>query len=235
MRPNEKSARPDALGAEAARSEVEYLPGDFSALLRRLGAPGAVPEAARPFWTAAFGPPPAPGQFLQDYLSCLLLPCELPAIVAAWDHARRGRWRELVAQDRRLDGALLTTPFAEPSRRTGWLQLTRLRPLRDERMVRRYLSAVESGQASGWHTVVYGLTLAVYSLPLRQGLLHYARETLSALAAASRPINHDESEPSPTLEVLLARVPPAVEECLSVWERAENDSMRLSGARYIRV
>ena len=43
------------------------------------------------------------------------------------------------------------------------------RPLRDQRLVQRYLTAVEQGEAQGWHTLVYGLTLAVYSLPLRQG------------------------------------------------------------------
>ena len=49
-------------------------------------------------------------------------------------------------------------------------------PLRDERVVQRYLAAVESGEAHGWHTLVYGLTLVVYSLPLRQGLLGYAHQ-----------------------------------------------------------
>ena len=49
--------------------------------------------------------------------------------------------------------------------------------MRDQRVVQRYLQAVEGGQANGWHTLVYGLTLAVYSLPLRQGLLGYAHQT----------------------------------------------------------
>jgi hypothetical protein len=44
-------------------------------------------------------------------------------------------------------------------------------------VVQRYLHAVESDQADGWHTLVYGLTMAVYSLPLRQGLLGYAHQT----------------------------------------------------------
>jgi hypothetical protein len=58
----------------------------------------------------------------------------------------------------------------------GRAQLQRLRPLRDQRIVQRYLHAVDYGLASGWHTLVYGLTLAVYSLPLRQGLLGYAHQ-----------------------------------------------------------
>ena len=110
---------------------------------------------------------------------------------------------------------LLSTPFAEPSRRMGWLQLARLRPLRDDRMVQRYLAAVESGQAHGWHTVVYGITLAVYSLPLRQGLLYYSQETLCALAsAAGRGKSFGESELDEMLSGLLARVPKAVEAAL---------------------
>jgi len=43
--------------------------------------------------------------------------------------------------------------------------------------VQRYLGAVEAGVAHGWHTLVYGLTLEIYSLPLRQGLLGYAQQT----------------------------------------------------------
>ena len=97
----------------------------------------------------------------------------------------------------------------------GRLQLTRLRPLRDERAVQRYLTAVESGQAHGWHTMVYGVTLAVYSMPLRQGLLYYAQETLSALAlAAARSKNFGELELASMLSDLLARVPEAVEAAL---------------------
>jgi hypothetical protein len=86
------------------------------------------------------------------------------------------------------------------------------RPLRDERTAQRYLAAVQSGQAHGWHTMVYGVTLAVYSLPLRQGLLHYAQETLSALAsAAGRAGNVAEAELAEILTPLLARIPQAVE------------------------
>ena len=76
-----------------------------------------------------------------------------------------------------LAGEPILSDFAAASRRVGQSQLRKLRPLRDQRVVQRYLHAVESGQAHGWHTLVYGLTLAVYSLPLRQGLLGYAHQT----------------------------------------------------------
>ena len=123
--------------------------------------------------------------FLDTYLTQILLPLELPAIAEACGRVRRGETRELIALDRQLAGEARLAPFASASRKIGALQLQRLKPLRDERTVQRYLSAVESGRAEGWHTLVYGLTLAVYSFPLRQGLLHYARETISGLALAA--------------------------------------------------
>jgi urease accessory protein UreF len=213
MRTTEKSVRPPAPASPLAGSEAESLLGEFRALLGQVGLPGF---AAYPFWTSTLDAPPALGQFLEDYLVRLLVPCELPAIVSACGHARRGELRELLAHDQRLAALLLSTPFATPSRRMGWLQLARLRPLRDERFVQRYLAAVESGQAHGWHTIVFGVTLAVFSLPLRQGLLYYSHETLCALAAAAtRSKGFGPSQVDDALSGLLARVPDAVEEAIS--------------------
>jgi len=216
MRPIEKIAPPAGPGSEDARSPADNLLGEFSTLFRQIGSPGVAPDSGGLFCADSIDSPPALGQFLEDYLARLLVPCELPAIVAACGHARRGELRELVAQDLRLAAPLLPTPFAEPSRRMGCLQLARLRPLRDDRIVQRYLAAVESGHAHGWHTVVYGVTLAVYSLPLRQGLLYYSQETLSALAsAAARSKNFGESELDELLSGLLSRVPEAIEAALA--------------------
>jgi urease accessory protein UreF len=212
----QKSACPAASGPDLARSQAESLLGEFRALLRQVGSPGVGLAPDGPFWAAALQAPPALGQFLENYLARLLLPCELPAIVAACGHARRGELRELLAQDHGLAAPLLATPFAAPSRRMGWLQLARLRPLRDCRVVQRYLAAVESGQAHGWHTVVYGVTLAVFSLPLRQGLLYYSQETLSVLAsAAGRSKGFGQLELDEMLSGLLARLPEAVEAALA--------------------
>jgi urease accessory protein UreF len=103
----------------------------------------------------------------------------------------------------------------------GGLQLARLRPLRDDRFVQRYLAAVESGQAHGWHTIVFGVTLAVFSLPLRQGLLYYSQETLTALAsAAGRSKNLSPSQLDDLFSGLWARVPEAVEDAIQA-SRAE--------------
>jgi urease accessory protein UreF len=226
MRPDEQSACAAPPEADAARSQTENLLGEWRALLRQFGSPEFSPDSAVPFWAAAVDTLPALRRFLEDYLNRLLLPCELPAIVAACGRARRGEWRELLAQDLGLQEAMQPTLFAEPSQRMGRLQLARLRPLRDERTVQRYLAAVESGQAHGWHTLVYGLTLAVYSLPLRQGLLYYSQETLSALAAAAgRTKRFGELELAEMLSSLLARVPAAVEAILQRGELVSRVSM----------
>jgi urease accessory protein UreF len=116
-------------------------------------------------------------EFLQAYHEQILLPQELPAIQTAFTHASRNEVRELIAFDQQLAAEPALRDFASASERVGRAQLQRLRPLRDERMVQRYLAAVESGQAHGWHTLVYGMTLVLYSLPLRQGLLGYAQQT----------------------------------------------------------
>jgi urease accessory protein UreF len=212
----EKSACPAAPGPDSAQSQAESLLGEFRALLGQVGSPGVDLALEGSFWAAALPAPAALGQFLENYLTRLLVPRELPAIVAACGHARRGQLRELLAQDHCLAVPLLPTPFAAPSRRMGWLQLARLRPLRDCRIVQRYLAAVESGQAHGWHTVVYGVTLAVFSLPLRQGLLYYSQETLSVLAlAAGRSKKIGSTELDAMLSGLLARLPEAVEAALA--------------------
>ncbi|HEV7927203.1 MAG TPA: urease accessory UreF family protein [Verrucomicrobiae bacterium] len=216
MRPTEQNVRHSVSAPNHARSEAENLLGDFRALLQQIGSPGVELAPNGAFWSAAPESSTALGQFLEDYFTRLLLPCELPAIVAACGRARRGELRELLAQDRALAAPLLPTPFAAPSRRMGLLQLARLRPLRDSRIVQRYLAAVESGQAHGWHTMVYGVTMAIFSLPLRQGLLYYSHETLSVLAsAAGRSKSISRLELDEMLSGLLARVPAGVEAALA--------------------
>lgn len=117
-------------------------------------------------------------RFLEAYQSQVLIPYELPAIQRAFRHACRNETRELVAFDQDIAAEAALRPFANASRRVGQAQLKRLRPLRDHRLVQRYLRAVESGMAHGWHTLVYGATLSVYSLPVLQGLVSYERQTL---------------------------------------------------------
>lgn len=208
---NERSVCALSPQAGAAPSPAENLLGEWRALLQQIGSPDVSTESSTGFWPIDLNALSSLHDFLENYLNELLFKLELPAIVEACGYARRGKWRELLAQDLRWQDMGQPKPFADASRRIGRLQLARLGPLRDERTAQRYLAAVQSGQAHGWHTMVYGLTLAVYSLPLRQGLLHYAQETLSALAsAAGRAGNVAEAELAEILTPLLARIPQAV-------------------------
>lgn len=119
--------------------------------------------------------------WLNSYRSGWLVSREWPVVVAAWNHAQRGEARELVALDQAWGRELRGHPWAEASLRVGRRQLNRLGPLRDVRVVQRLLAAVAAGEAAGWHPVVYGLMLSTFSLPLRQGLMHYAVQTLTGL------------------------------------------------------
>jgi urease accessory protein UreF len=134
-------------------------------------------------------------EFLRAYHERILGPHERPAIQTAFTHASRNEVRELIAFDQQLGNEPALRDFASASERVGRAQLQKLRPLRDERMVQRYLAAVESGQAHGWHTLVYGMTLVLYSLPLRQGLLGYAHQTTRGfIHAAARGLQLKEAD-----------------------------------------
>ena len=154
-------------------------------------------------------------QFLWHYQTQILLPFELPAIRNAHGHAERHEVRELVALDQSLVGQPILSEFATASQRVGQSQLRKLRPLRDQRVVQRYLHAVESGEANGWHTLVYGLTLAVYSLPLRQGLLGYAHQTTRGfIYSAARMLYLSERQCCLLFDSQCASLPGAVEALL---------------------
>ena len=153
--------------------------------------------------------------FLRGYHARILLPHEFPAIQRACDHAAHHELRELVALDQSLAAEPALQPFASPSRRVGQYQLRKLRPLRDDRVVQRYLHCVERGEAHGWHTLVYGLTLAVYSLPLRQGLLGYAHQTTRGfIYSAARTMPLSEHQCRRLFEAFCAPLPAAVDELL---------------------
>src|SRR6266436_2309733 len=159
---------------------------------------------------------PSLRRFLRHYQAHILFPLELPAIQSAHGHATRYEVRELVALDRQLAAEPVLKSFAAASRRVGQSQLKKLRPLSDHRLVQRYLRAVETGQAHGWHTLVYGLTLAIYSLPLRQGLLGYAHQTTRGfIYSAARPLRLTERQSRHLFDGLCADLPAAVEALLT--------------------
>jgi len=153
--------------------------------------------------------------FLERYQSQVLLPLELPAIYRAHGHASRNEIRELLALDLEIAGHSKHQALASASRRVGRSQLQRLRPLRDARVVRRYLQAVEQDRAQAWHTLVYGVTLAVYSLPVRQGLLSYARQTLGGfIHSAARPLHLSAADCGGLIEGLGTELPGKMEKLL---------------------
>ncbi|HWY77553.1 MAG TPA: urease accessory UreF family protein [Verrucomicrobiae bacterium] len=154
--------------------------------------------------------------FLRDYHTRILCPIELPAIQTAWNHGSRSELRELVAFDQKLANEPILRNFAGASRRVGQGQLQKLRPLRDERIVQRYLAAVDVKQAHGWHTLVFGLTLAVYSLPLRQGLFGYAHQTTRGfIHAATRSLDFSPAEGRAVFDEICEPLPAAIEAMLA--------------------
>ena len=181
----------------ALSDAAEWL-GDWHPLAEQLGSTDGLVTLGSVSATLRLVPVhdlPSLRRFLAHYQSEILLPRELPAIQAAHGHASRHEVRELVALDNSLTGQPMFREFAAASQRVGQSQLRKLRPLRDQRVVQRYLAAVEQGQAQGWHTLVYGLTLAVYSLPLRQGLLGYAHQTTRGfIYAAARMLQLSEHQ-----------------------------------------
>lgn len=138
---------------------------------------------------------PSLRRFLEAYERDVMAPLELPTVLRAYGHASRNHTRELIALDTEVAAYPWPDIFKEASWRAGKGHLQQLRPLRDQRTVQRYLKAVDDGEALGWHTIVYGITLAVYSLPVRQGLLLYARQTLDGFVrSAARPLQLSTAE-----------------------------------------
>jgi urease accessory protein UreF len=185
--------RTDSALGEAA----EWL-GDWHPLMDQLGSTDglvALSSLAVSFRVQPLNDLPALRRFLEAYHAAVLLPVELPAIQRAYTHTTRNELRELIALDQEIACKPAVREFASASRRVGQGQLGKLRPLQDQRFVQRYLRAVDGGQANGWHTLVYGLTLAVYSLPLRQGLMGYATQTTRGfIYSAARSLRFSERE-----------------------------------------
>ena len=201
----------------APSSPAELL-GDPHPLLEHLGSAdelavtGAVTHAIE-FQTVS--DLPALREFLNAYREEVLIPVELPAIASAYQHAARGETAELIALDERLAREQVVRRFANASCRVGQRQLSKLRPMRDQRLVQRYLAAIESGQARGWHTLVYGVSLAIFLLPLRQGLQNYAEQTLRGfVSSAAASLRLPESECDHLWSAQSSEVPRAISSAL---------------------
>jgi urease accessory protein UreF len=155
-------------------------------------------------------------EMLEEYKTRILLAVELPSIYKAYHHASGNETRELIALDQEIGKLGIPRDFAAASQRIGREQLHRLRPLRDERLTQRYLQAVDEARAHGWHTLVYGLTLALYSVPAREGLLNYARQTFSGfIRAAGRTLELPETDCRLLVESISADIPHQLETLLN--------------------
>jgi urease accessory protein UreF len=208
--PNESLSKP---GHDVA------LVGDPVPLVKQLGSTGELGALATS--AAVHRCPPvktrrALRQFLRNYRAQTLIAREFPAICRACQFASRGALRELIALDQSLANSGELPELAAASQQAGRRHLQSLRPLRDLRLVQRYLQAIEEGKAHGWHTMVYGLMLALYSIPHRQGLLHYARLTLRGfIDAAAGPLRLTQADCHQLLEDLCEDLPQALENTLA--------------------
>lgn len=199
-----------------AADEVAVVLGEVHPLVEQLGSTEgliALSTASAALRLDRIASPEDLRNFLNHYRIQVLEPLELPAITRAFGHAARNQTRELLALDRELGAQPIMREWRSASLRVGRSQLRRLRPLRDQRLVLRYLAAVENGRAHGWHTVVFGLTLALFSLPLRHGLCAYARRTLRGfIHSAARSLDSTEAIGAALLEEQCACLPKAVNE-----------------------
>lgn len=197
---------------------AEWL-GDWHPLAEQLGSTNGL-AALSDMWVSLQAQPvrdlPSLRNFLRQYQTHVLLPLELPAIQKAFHHASHNEVRELIAFDQELGGEKAMNCFAEASQRVGQHQLQKLKPLRDDRFVQRYLAAVERNDAVAWHTLVYGITLALYSMPLRQGLLGYGWQTTRGfIHAAAHSLQLSEKECRDLVEEICSGLPAAVELLIS--------------------
>ena len=179
---------------------------------------GSCPDSAQPGWDPELPggplglPKPAgsrrldPRSLLESHRDSVIVALDWPVIVEAAEATRLGRHHGLVELDRNYAGRRAGR-WDEASFRVGRRQLSRLRAARDLRAVQRYLEAVEDGRAQGWNPIVFGVALAAFNLPYRQGLLHYAGTLLRGLAERCRPRDLPNAEWEAWMDRLEAPLP----------------------------
>ena len=204
----------------APHNEMATFHQDLSMLCHRLGevVPGRVMAPSMRFEkvndTDSFL------RFSEQYIRYVLIPIELPAIVTASEFASRNALHELYLLDKQLGSEPLIKMFEQASLALGRNQLRKLRGMRDVRLLSRYRSSVLEGDAHGWHMLVYGIVLHLFSIPIRQGLAKYQTQVLLGFAQSACPsLQWSQSEwskvecvikkiPLPSLESLSARSQP---------------------------
>ncbi|MBA4148948.1 MAG: hypothetical protein H0X66_12600 [Verrucomicrobia bacterium] len=200
-------------------SEMEAFAGDFHGLLDQIGIAGG-----RDFLRDITPFEPVTDlaslqKFLQNYATTFLYPIELSVICKAYSHAARYECRELIALDQELSNDPNLQRFGNASSQVGRTHLLNLRPLRENRFVQRYLAALDAGDAQAWHTLVYGISLSIYSVPLRQGLLVYTHLVLDGFAqvAGSR-LSLSPKEVRAVVDEIAALAPKEIDSLLNAGE-----------------
>jgi urease accessory protein UreF len=183
---------------DSARAEAIRWLGDWHPLVRQI-APGKgvihPHPSSSPHAPHAVVSRVSLQTFLTHYKVSVLLPFELPAVRQACEHTVRNEMNELLALDRTLSTQDWLKPYQQDSRAAGLLHLESLKPLRDQRGIRRYIAAVEAGEGNGWHLLVAGAALGLYSVPLRQGLMDYALHTFwNVVGQAAGPLGLESDE-----------------------------------------
>lgn len=193
--------------AQTVRSRAIHWLGDWHPLVRQIGiASGAT--VTLPASNGQVRDLNSLRDFLSSYKTDVLILAELPTVHKAYLHAMKNEFRELRELDQRLSSEEWLKPYRECSRHAGHVHLERLGPLRDQRLVQRYRDAVRSGNACGWHMLVAGIVLSLYSIPPRQGLMDYAVHTLwNAVGQASRAIALPANDAESLVRELTADLP----------------------------
>lgn len=202
-----------------ASMEAENLLGDFHPLVEQLGSADGLKMAGEVNASLRLDHVEDLAglkNFLQSYRDQILAPIELPLICQAYAHASRNEFSELISLDQKIARESRLALFSAASKRVGQIQLQRLRPLRDQRGLQRYIRAVDAEEANAWHTLVYGITLASFSFPLRQGLQNYAHQTLSGFVRSSRNAERfGQNECENVLEEITAAIPAIIDALLA--------------------
>lgn len=159
---------------------------------------------------------PALREFLLHYRDEVLGPLEFQHIHQAAECGSRNHLKELLALDKELARDPKLKDFRTASHHVGKRQLNRMRLMKDLRVLQRYRDLVNEGKAHGWHTLVYGLVLSTYSIPSRQGLLHYGRQTVRGFVdSAARPLELSEVTCRDLRDEISLSLPPLIQETLA--------------------
>ena len=169
----------------APLNEMEAFQHDVSMLCHRLGVVAPVKAMTPSVQLEKVIDTHSFIRFAEQYVRHLLIPIELPAIVTASKFASRNALRELIELDQQVASEPHIKIFEQASRTLGRNQLRKLRGLRDVRLLARYRASVLEENAFGWHMLVYGAVLHLFSIPLRQGLAKYQMQVLKGFGQSA--------------------------------------------------